>query len=96
MKRMVVHRHSSILSAYGMALADRVVEAQQPSALVYQSQGTERQQLDAALAGLQRQVSRQLQAQGFAPSRIVVERYLNLRSVVNPSCLPVSRTPPPS
>ncbi|PLW42650.1 hypothetical protein PCASD_08497 [Puccinia coronata f. sp. avenae] len=79
MKRMVVHRHSSILSAYGMALADRVVEAQQPSALVYQSQGTERQQLDAALAGLQRQVSRQLQAQGFAPSRIVVERYLNLR-----------------
>ncbi|KNZ46548.1 5-oxoprolinase (ATP-hydrolysing) [Puccinia sorghi] len=76
-RRIVMHRHASILSAYGMALADRVIEAQQPSATVYAPDT--RRELHLVLDRLQRQVSAQLAQQGFQKHRIVVERYLNLR-----------------
>ncbi len=39
MSSVFIHRYSGILSAYGLALADVVHEAQEPCALVYQ--GTE-------------------------------------------------------
>ncbi len=36
MSQVLVHRYSGILSAYGLALADVVHEAQEPCALTYQ------------------------------------------------------------
>lgn len=77
--RIVIHRHASILSAYGMALADRVVEAQLPSATVYHSTGQSRLGLEKSLDTLQEKVGLTLRNQGFEQSRIVVERYLNMR-----------------
>jgi len=77
MGRMVLHRHASILSAYGMALADRVVEAQLPAAAVYCPDS--RPDLLARLDRLQRHVHTQLAAQGFQDHRIVFQRYLNMR-----------------
>ncbi|KAA1077560.1 hypothetical protein PGT21_011836 [Puccinia graminis f. sp. tritici] len=77
--RIVIHRHASILSAYGMALADRVVEAQLPSATIYHSAGHSRLGLEKSLDALQEKVCLTLSNQGFEESRIVVERYLNMR-----------------
>ncbi len=36
MSSVFVHRHSGILSAYGLALADVVHEAQEPCAMAYE------------------------------------------------------------
>ncbi|OAV94804.1 hypothetical protein, variant [Puccinia triticina 1-1 BBBD Race 1] len=62
-----------------MALADRVVEAQTPSAVVYQPSGPARRALEDQLARLQAQVVDSLHKQGFEDRRIVVERFLNMR-----------------
>ncbi|OAV94803.1 hypothetical protein PTTG_01052 [Puccinia triticina 1-1 BBBD Race 1] len=67
-----------------MALADRVVEAQTPSAVVYQPSGPARRALEDQLARLQAQVVDSLHKQGFEDRRIVVERFLNMRSVSPP------------
>ncbi|EFP74350.2 uncharacterized protein PGTG_00306 [Puccinia graminis f. sp. tritici CRL 75-36-700-3] len=63
--RIVIHRHASILSAYGMALADRVVEAQLPSATIYHSAGHSRLGLEKSLDALQEKVCLTLTNQVF-------------------------------
>ncbi|KAH9813865.1 Hydantoinase/oxoprolinase-domain-containing protein [Melampsora americana] len=78
-RRIVIHRHSSILSAYGMALADRVVERQTPCSAVYETEGKGREGLLVTLQALQEEVHQELIGQGFKENRIVIERYLNLR-----------------
>lgn len=78
-RRIVIHRHSSILSAYGMALADRVVERQTPCSTVYETEGDGREGLLETLERLQQEVHQELTSQGFKDNRIVIERYLNLR-----------------
>ncbi|EGG09922.1 uncharacterized protein MELLADRAFT_115675 [Melampsora larici-populina 98AG31] len=78
-RRIVIHRHSSILSAYGMALADRVVERQTPCSTVYETEGEGRDGLLVTLERLQKEVHEELSSQGFQDNRIVIERYLNLR-----------------
>lgn len=76
-KEIVIHRYSGILSAYGLGLADVVVEKQIPSSLVYSPDTVSvlHEKLDQ-LAALG---SQNLEAQGFAKKRIVVKKYLNLR-----------------
>ncbi|MBW0497097.1 hypothetical protein O181_036812 [Austropuccinia psidii MF-1] len=77
--RIVIHRHSSILSAYGMALADRVVDMQVPSATLYESQGNKRLELNESLNKLETNARAQLKQEGFSDDRIRIERYLNLK-----------------
>ncbi|KAI8638943.1 Hydantoinase B/oxoprolinase-domain-containing protein [Parasitella parasitica] len=74
--KIVLYRHSSILSAFGLALADVVHEVQEPSS----------EKLSAGLSRIQEHVSHlekeaiaELVKQGFREEDIVTEIYLNLR-----------------
>ena len=74
-RRVIIHRYSSILSAYGMALADTVHEAQRPASGVFTSASTVQDIVD----DLRAEVDRELQIDGFEKTRIKHEVYLNLR-----------------
>ncbi|KAF8631653.1 hypothetical protein AX17_005055 [Amanita inopinata Kibby_2008] len=76
-KTILVHRYSSILSAYGLHLADRAYELQEPSSTFYTTQN--RPSLIARLDKLTKEVKAELERQGFEGSRIKVERMLNMR-----------------
>ncbi len=77
MRRVFIHRFAPILSAYGLGLAEVVQEAQRPAAGVYRAGdvGDLRRGLDD-LAG---ECVRALEARGFGPGSVEVQRYLNLR-----------------
>ncbi|KAJ7338275.1 hypothetical protein JRQ81_011031 [Phrynocephalus forsythii] len=77
MSQVFIHKHSGILSAYGLALADVVHEAQEPCALAYTPEAYA--QLDERIAALERACVEALAAQGFARSRISTESFLHLR-----------------
>ncbi|XP_011879574.1 PREDICTED: 5-oxoprolinase [Vollenhovia emeryi] len=72
-----VHKYAGILSAYGMALADVVEEAQEPSAETYHHENFDR--LDNRLDAMEAKVKSRLRAQGFADSQIKTEPFLHLR-----------------
>ncbi len=76
-KKIFIHRHAGILSAYGMGLADVVVERQRPAAVVYGPKS--RPELDAGLRELSRQAVEELENQGFVRKDISTVSYLNLR-----------------
>ncbi|QRV95664.1 5-oxoprolinase [Ceratobasidium sp. AG-Ba] len=75
--RILIHRHSSILSAYGLALADRAFERQEPSSEIW-SQDTQ-PRIIKRLDTLTEQVKSSLEKQGFKGDRVRVERLLNMR-----------------
>lgn len=74
--RVLIHRFSSVLSAYGLSLADRVYELQEPAADVY---GAAAAALNARLDRLGERVRDVLQAAGFEDAKIRLERQLNMR-----------------
>lgn len=75
--RVIMHKHSSVLSAYGMALAEVVQEAQEPSV---EELGSETlPSLVDRLGTLEHKVLTQLEAQGVPQASVHFERYLNLR-----------------
>ncbi|VUC31036.1 unnamed protein product, partial [Clonostachys rosea] len=77
-RRAILPRYSSILSAYGMALADVVVENQEPIALTFSDKVLE--ELTARLTSLQRRGMNGLSAQGFNDDSVVEhECFLNMR-----------------
>ncbi|KAG1858565.1 Hydantoinase/oxoprolinase-domain-containing protein [Suillus subluteus] len=76
-KTILIHRYSSILSAYGLALADRAYELQEPSSTFYSAQT--RRYLTARLDKLTSDVKVELKRQGFEGDRVRVERMLNMR-----------------
>ncbi|KAF8327936.1 5-oxoprolinase [Cantharellus anzutake] len=76
-QKILIHRHSSILSAYGLALADRAYELQEPSAIVFGDANVT--SLKARLDDLSNQVLAALEKQGFTGKRVRVERMLNMR-----------------
>lgn len=76
-KKIFIHRYAGILSAYGMGLADVVIERQRPAALIY---GPEtRQELKTGLEELTSQAMAELEDQGFSREKIETTSYLNLR-----------------
>ncbi|XP_033333786.2 5-oxoprolinase [Megalopta genalis] len=77
MDTVFVHKYAGILSAYGMALADVVEEAQEPSAEVYEPESFAR--LDERLDRLTKKVRAKLSEQGFAESQIITQPFLHLR-----------------
>lgn len=76
-RRVVIHKYSSILSAYGMALAEVVQEAREPSSETLGQDALPR--LEEKLAVLREKASEGLLSQGIPTSSIVHEEYLNLR-----------------
>ncbi|KAH7910412.1 Hydantoinase/oxoprolinase-domain-containing protein [Hygrophoropsis aurantiaca] len=76
-KTILIHRYSSILSAYGLALADRAYELQEPSSAFYS--GQTRASLIGRLDKLTDDVRTELRRQGFEDDRVTVERMLNMR-----------------
>ncbi|XP_007444496.1 5-oxoprolinase, partial [Python bivittatus] len=77
MSKVFIHKHSGVLSAYGLALADVVHEAQEPCSLVYGPEAYA--QLDLRIAALEKKCVQALEAQGFARSQITTELFLHLR-----------------
>ncbi|EGC42379.1 5-oxoprolinase [Histoplasma capsulatum var. duboisii H88] len=75
--RVIIHKYSSILSAYGMALADIVHDATQPASEVF-SQSTE-QEFRSKLEELAKTSIAELESQGFSRNNIRHEMYLNMR-----------------
>lgn len=90
-RTILIHRYSSILSAYGLALADRAYELQEPSSAFY-SEST-RPTLVARLDKLTKDVRDELTKQGFEEHRIHVERMLNMRFDGTDTALMVLPTP---
>ncbi|KAI1208675.1 Hydantoinase B/oxoprolinase-domain-containing protein [Annulohypoxylon truncatum] len=78
-KQILVHRYSSVLSAYGMALADVVDERQEPDSAVWKDTGEVISGLKAKMERLREKSRLALLDQGFEDSEIVFEEYLNMR-----------------
>ena len=78
-KQILIHRYSSILSAYGMALADVVDESQIPESKVWSNEGKVVEELKASMEKLKNKSTVKLKDQGFADEAIEFEEYLNMR-----------------
>lgn len=77
MSEIFVHKYAGILSAYGMALADVVHEAQEPSGLEYCKENIEA--IKSRLDALCRECETKLKEHGFDIEHIALEPYLHLR-----------------
>ena len=78
-RQILVHRYSSVLSAYGMALADVVDESQVPESKIWSDEGDAKQQLKKKMGELKNASRKKLKDQGFTQDNIVFEEYLNMR-----------------
>lgn len=76
-RRILIHKLSSILSAYGMALADIVVEKQDPEAAVYGPEANDR--IQERFDAMAKDATKDLAAQGIPPQRVMHEYFLNMR-----------------
>jgi 5-oxoprolinase (ATP-hydrolysing) len=78
-KQILVHRYSSVLSAYGMALADVVDERQEPESKTWKDGGDVVSELKTKMDKLKKKSRAGLGEQGFEDSEIAFEEYLNMR-----------------
>jgi len=78
-KQILVHRYSSVLSAYGMALADVVDERQEPESKVWADTGDAKESLKKKIKELKEKSRIALREQGFEDKSIIFENYLNMR-----------------
>jgi 5-oxoprolinase (ATP-hydrolysing) len=78
--QILIHRYSSVLSAYGMALADVVDEKQEPESKVWsdKDEGV-RSYLREKMEDLKKKSTATLRDQGFDDDQIRFEEYLNMR-----------------
>lgn len=76
-KRAIIPCYSSILSAYGMALADVVVENQEPSAITFSEQVVP--EIKSRLESLSSKGAQGFEAQGFDAKSTQHEYFLNMR-----------------
>lgn len=74
---ILIHRYSSVLSAYGMQLADVVEEVQEPASFLLKEQN--HAEIESVLEHLKKKAGDKLKAEGFKDEDIVYEQYLNLR-----------------
>ena len=78
-RQILIHRYSSVLSAYGMALADVVDEGQAPESHVWDDKGGSREGLKSKMKELKDKSTKRLKDQGFSEDSIDFEEYLNMR-----------------
>jgi 5-oxoprolinase (ATP-hydrolysing) len=76
-KTVIIHKYSSILSAYGMALADVVHEEQEPTNEILDAASKHR--LDQRMEALKTKATRHLLQQGVHEDDVYHECYLNMR-----------------
>ncbi|EXJ79175.1 5-oxoprolinase (ATP-hydrolysing) [Capronia epimyces CBS 606.96] len=74
--RIIIHKYSSVLSAYGLALADVVKEAQEPASVEYLSSQSNLQKRFASMVA---RSTTDLMDQGFQLDKISHQLYLNMR-----------------
>lgn len=74
---VIVHKYSSVLSAYGMALADVAVDVTEPSSLTYSTDALPF--IAERFKVLKDQAFAKLQAQGIPEEAIVFDCYANMR-----------------
>ncbi|KAL4820381.1 Hydantoinase B/oxoprolinase-domain-containing protein [Aspergillus spinulosporus] len=74
--RIIIHKFSSVLSAYGLALAEVVKESQEPLSTQYESS---KAKLKKKLAEMTEAAVKDMKEQGFSSDQVRHERYLNLR-----------------
>ena len=89
--QILIHRYSSCLSAYGMALADVVEERQEPDSTVWSDEDETRETLRAKMGDLKEKAIAGLEEQGFKRDNIACEEYLNMRYRGTESALMVLR-----
>lgn len=77
-QRIIVPRYSSILSAYGMALADVVREGSEPTAFTVTG-NKDKEEIGKRMEALVKKAEDDLRSQGFPDDRIETETYLNCR-----------------
>lgn len=90
-KQILVHRYSSVLSAYGMALADVVDESQVPESKTWADEGEVVEQLKETMRKLKEKSTAKLKDQGFRDASIKFEEYLNMRYQGTESALMIVR-----
>ncbi|SPC63107.1 related to 5-oxoprolinase [Ustilago sp. UG-2017b] len=79
-KTVIIHKYSSILSAYGMALADRVFEHQEPCSETWEgAESDAKRRIEKRVNQLREKVQEELKTQGFKEDRIELQTLLNLR-----------------
>ena len=79
--KIFIHRFSGILSAYGIGLADIVVEKQSPSAFKISKESCKKinEKIITKLTKLTNEAKKDLMIQGFKSEEIEIKKYLNLR-----------------
>ena len=88
--KVYIHRYGGILSAYGLSMADAVVEEQEPAKEVYAIAKSDSSEFDedmdpssptreARLEHLTLKARSALVLQGYSENAIVIEKYLNMR-----------------
>ncbi|KAL9108578.1 MAG: hypothetical protein Q9227_006664 [Pyrenula ochraceoflavens] len=90
-RQILVHRYSSVLSAYGMALADVVDESQSPESQVWDDKGEAKTRLKSKMEELKAKSKARLRDQGFSDGEITFEEYLNMRYRGTESALMIVR-----
>lgn len=75
-KQVVIHKHSSVLSAYGISLADIVVEKQEPVSFVYGSAALG--EIKRRLLILKSSAQKRLEEEGVLESTIEHTSYINM------------------
>lgn len=88
-RQILVHRYSSVLSAYGMALADVVDESQVPESKTWSADVVD--ELKKTMNDLKEKSTSKLRDQGFLDDSIVFEEYLNMRYRGTESALMIVR-----
>lgn len=93
-RQILVHRYSSVLSAYGMALADVVDESQVPDSKTWSEHDDTKAELKKKMEGLKARSTAKLKDQGFSEETIEFEEYLNMRYQGTESALMVVKPEP--
>ncbi|KAJ5102878.1 hypothetical protein N7532_003407 [Penicillium argentinense] len=78
-RQILIHRYSSVLSAYGMALADVVDESQEPESRTWSDEREVQRELAKKMEKLKKHSATKLHEQGFDDNSIIFEEYLNMR-----------------
>ena len=88
-RRIIIHKYSSLLSAYGMALANVVTELQEPTAVEW-SEDT-KPSLKKDLERITSKARSDLKQQGFNEQQITQEVYLHMRYKGSDSALMIMK-----
>ncbi|KAK5074647.1 hypothetical protein LTR64_000852 [Lithohypha guttulata] len=91
-RQVLVHRYSSVLSAYGMALADVVDESQVPESEIWKDEDDKvKKSLGSKIDELKQRSGKRLKEQGFDDDSVEFEEYLNMRYRGTESALMIVR-----